>query len=356
MPGGAGPGLGDGARRAAPSGDGAGAPAAGPGSAGEGPADGGPVRSSEGPSPDDRKGPPRGERSGADRKDGSGVGEKQVDGKNKRAGADDAKGAGSKARAARDDDGKGKPAQKAADDAPKSDKAAKQAKSDDPRGKAAAEADKAKPDGAAKPANASKQAQGDRKPPEEVKKADLSGDRRDRVQAAFRDKGDIKRRTDVDINISIGTRLPSDWDFVPVPVAVIEVVPEYRGYVVAYVEDEYVICDPVSYEVVAVLPASGGGPRYAGGGGGADRCATTLTLSEDERVDLLKSIQMTDEADVSDVTVGWSVPSDIELKAFPAPILERTGKLSSCRYFLVDDRIAIVDPSEDTVVLLVEQE
>ena len=53
--------------------------------------------------------------------------------------------------------------------------------------------------------------------------------------------------------------MPRDWHFVPVPIAVIEVVPEYRDYVFVYVEDEYVICDPDTYEVVAVIPAGGGG-------------------------------------------------------------------------------------------------
>ena len=63
--------------------------------------------------------------------------------------------------------------------------------------------------------------------------------------------------TDVDIDISVGRRLPRDWHFAPVPITVIELVPEYRDYVFVYVEDEYVICDPDTYEVVAVIPAGG---------------------------------------------------------------------------------------------------
>ncbi len=44
---------------------------------------------------------------------------------------------------------------------------------------------------------------------------------------------------------------------------------KYRGYVYAYVDDEYVICDPDTYEIVAVLP------EQAGSGGSAQRQATS---------------------------------------------------------------------------------
>jgi hypothetical protein len=97
---------------------------------------------------------------------------------------------------------------------------------------------------------------------------------------------------------------------VVVPTAVIEVVPEYRGYVFAYVEDEYVICDPDTYEIVAVLPASGSGGRYASSGSGEKaKCSTDLTLSEDDRRDLIQSVEMTNEVSVSGVSVGWAVPN-----------------------------------------------
>ena len=190
---------------------------------------------------------------------------------------------------------------------------------------------------------------------ERVKQVDLSGDKRERVQGAFRDKGDVKRRTDVDIDISIGRRLPRDWHFVPVPIAVIEIVPEYRDYVFVYVEDEYVICDPDTYEVVAVIPA-GGGRTYAGGGGSGDRdCSTAIRLSEDQRELILQSVSVGHEVDVSDLEVGWSVPQDIALEKFPNSVLSEAGELTACRYFIADDQLAIVDPEDDKVVLLIDK-
>ena len=56
------------------------------------------------------------------------------------------------------------------------------------------------------------------------------------------------------------------------------------------------------------------------------------------------------------MTVGFDVPSDIELLTFPEPVVSRTGKLAACRYFVVDDQIAIVDPKADKVVMLVDEQ
>lgn len=188
----------------------------------------------------------------------------------------------------------------------------------------------------------------------QAKNVDLSGEKRDRVQSAFRSDHGLKHETKVDIDIRVGAHAPRGWAFAPIPAAVIEIVPEYRGYLVAYVEEDYVICDPDTYEIVAVLPASGGrthaSDSRAGGG-----CATGLTLSEDDRSAVLHSVRITHEVDVHGVKVGWDVPHDIKLQTFPDPVVERVGKLSACRYFIVEDHIAIVDPADDKVVFLLEQ-
>jgi hypothetical protein len=192
--------------------------------------------------------------------------------------------------------------------------------------------------------------------PEGAKQVQLSGEKRDRVQTALRDKPDVKHRTHVDIDISIGRRLPRDWDFAPLPIVVIEIVPEYRDYVYVWVEDEYVICDPVTYEVVAVIPA-GGGRRAAAtyGQGGPDKCSTRIELSASERELILESVHSGREVDVSDLEIGWSVPSEIALERFPEQVLAEAEELSACRYFVADDQLAIVDPDEDKVVLLIDK-
>ncbi len=130
--------------------------------------------------------------------------------------------------------------------------------------------------------------------------------------------------------------------------------PEYRGYVFVYVDDEYVVCDPDTYEVVAVVPVDDG-PAYAGGGSGRAECSADLALNRDERDLIVELAPREDEVDVSDLEVGWSVPKDIELHEFAEPVLDRADELSACRYFVADNSIAIVDPDESKVVLLIDR-
>lgn len=198
----------------------------------------------------------------------------------------------------------------------------------------------------------SKEARESDRKPDAGERVQLSSAKRDRVTSAFRRESDVKHITDVDIDISVGRPLPRDWDFAPLPIAVVEIVPEYRGYVYVYVDDEYVICDPESYEVVAVIPVEA---AYAEGGAAEHRCTVDLSLDDDERELIARSLRRDDEVDVSDLTVGWSVPRDIELKEFPDDVLARTSELDPCRYFVAEDQIAIVDPDEDKVVLLIDK-
>jgi hypothetical protein len=188
-----------------------------------------------------------------------------------------------------------------------------------------------------------------------AKQVDLTDAKRDNVRSAFGRQKDLKRRTNVDIDISIGRRLPRGWDYRPVPVAVIEIVPEYRDYVFVYAEDEYVICDPNTYEVVAVIPAGGSGTYAAGGSGNADRCPARLTLSRDDRNLILDEARSNDEVDVSNLEVGWSVPADVELRRFPDKVVSEADELSGCRYFVARDQLAIVDPVEEKVVLVIDK-
>jgi hypothetical protein len=147
---------------------------------------------------------------------------------------------------------------------------------------------------APEPGAPSKQATtGDRK--EDAKRVDLSGDKRDRVKTAFREKGDVKHYTNVNVDLRVGARLPRNFVFVPVPIAVIDIVPEYRDYYFAYVDDDYVICDPDTYEIVAVIPVSGG-PSYASG---SDRCSDRLSLSADEKDLVAEAISREDRGRTS---------------------------------------------------------
>ncbi len=189
-----------------------------------------------------------------------------------------------------------------------------------------------------------------------ARQVNLTGEKRTRVQSAFHGAGDLKRRTDVNINISVGARLPRDWDYAPVPVTVVEVVPEYRGYLFVYVEDEYLICDPETYEVVAVIPAE---RSYAAGSSsnrsGKSQCSSQLTLNTEDRELILQSVRTGGDVSIPDLSVGNRIPRDVQLLTFPDSVLREASELSSCKYFDAGDQIAIVDPDQEKIVLIIDK-
>lgn len=61
--------------------------------------------------------------------------------------------------------------------------------------------------------------------------------------------------TNLDVSIAVGSRLPREVEIRPLPAAVIEIVPQYRGYYYVLVGEQIVIVDPDTLEIVAVLAA-----------------------------------------------------------------------------------------------------
>ena len=80
----------------------------------------------------------------------------------------------------------------------------------------------------------------------------LSSDQRMKVQSGFRGHKD-KAVKNLNVSISIGTTIPRSVTLYAVPEEVIVIVPEYRRYKYFVYEDEIVIVDPDTYEIVEVI-------------------------------------------------------------------------------------------------------
>jgi len=191
---------------------------------------------------------------------------------------------------------------------------------------------------------------GDRK--EAARLAELSGDKRNRVLTAFHQETNVKHRTDAHVDLRVGRRLPRDFGFVRVPFSVVAIVPEFSDFLFAYVDDDYVICDPETYEIVSIIPTAGG-PAYASET--QDRCSGRISLNGDERDLIVDATRHDQRVGVRDLTIGWSVPREIALQTFPDRVVSQVGELSSCRYFVAQDQIAIVSPEEEKVILLIDR-
>jgi len=84
----------------------------------------------------------------------------------------------------------------------------------------------------------------------------LSEDQRSQIKTVIgRGSGPRLSRSNVNFDISVGTRVPRSVHFVTLPVEIVRIVPQYRGFDYFLVEDEIVIVDPHTLEIVAVIPA-----------------------------------------------------------------------------------------------------
>jgi len=84
--------------------------------------------------------------------------------------------------------------------------------------------------------------------------ASLSNEQRTKISSTIRQTS-VKRESNVNFNISVGTVVPRTMTLHALPATVIEVYPQWRGYRFVLVGDEIIIIEPGSYRIVAVIDA-----------------------------------------------------------------------------------------------------
>jgi Protein of unknown function (DUF1236) len=84
--------------------------------------------------------------------------------------------------------------------------------------------------------------------------AKLSTEQRTKIYTVIRDQH-VQPVTNVNFSISVGTRVPRDVSFHPLPAEIVTVYPDWRGYEFILVRDQIVVIDPASLEIVAVIDA-----------------------------------------------------------------------------------------------------
>ena len=82
----------------------------------------------------------------------------------------------------------------------------------------------------------------------------LSSEQRTRISTVIRGQH-VQPMTNVNFSISIGTRVPRDVSFHPLPAEVVTYYPEWRGYEFILVNEQIVVVDPGTFEIVAVIDA-----------------------------------------------------------------------------------------------------
>jgi hypothetical protein len=77
-------------------------------------------------------------------------------------------------------------------------------------------------------------------------------EKRTQISTAIRSEH-VTEVTNVNFNVSIGTRIPADVHFYPVPERVVTIYPEWRGYDFILVGGRYLIVQPETHEIVYII-------------------------------------------------------------------------------------------------------
>ena len=82
----------------------------------------------------------------------------------------------------------------------------------------------------------------------------LSTEQRTRITSVIRDQH-VQPLNNVNFSIAVGTRVPRDVRFYPLPREVVTIYPEWRGYEFVLVNSQIIVIDPKTFEIVAILEA-----------------------------------------------------------------------------------------------------
>jgi hypothetical protein len=83
--------------------------------------------------------------------------------------------------------------------------------------------------------------------------AKLTTEQRTKISSVIREQK--VERVNLNVSVSVGTRIPASVHVHPLPQQVIVIYPEWRGYDYILVGEQIVIIDPRTHEIVAVLEA-----------------------------------------------------------------------------------------------------
>ena len=101
--------------------------------------------------------------------------------------------------------------------------------------------------------NGSKRARKPARPPRAAVRVDLSPDQKTRLHAIVA-SGNLSRVDHVNFALSVGTRIPHTLRIYGVPQAIVDIVPQYRGFDYIVVKKDLLIIDPRTLEILYVLP------------------------------------------------------------------------------------------------------
>ena len=164
----------------------------------------------------------------------------------------------------------------------------------------------------------------------------------------------VKPLTNVNFSISIGTRVPRSVQLRALPADLVTVVPQYRGYSYFVVEQQVVIVEPATHEIVTIIPytASTTTATRTKSAPMTSRSVSLDTRQRDvirEHATQRKATRTTSEAR-RHFRTGDRVDQTVITESFPETIYTEVPAIRRYRYFTDDADVYLVDPDDDRVV------
>ena len=190
--------------------------------------------------------------------------------------------------------------------------------------------------------------------------ANLNDNQRTRISESIT-RLNARPVTNVNFSLSVGTVVPRDVHFQPLPADIVEIVPQYRGYNFVVVRDDIVIVEPSTYKIVDVLPRSGRSAAQAPASQPTAAAAPSRksSFSDNDREVIRKHARSsrTEErrttgsaTSTTRVRVGDRLPDSVEIRSFPDEVYRASPSLREYRYIERDNRTYVVVPHEQTII------
>jgi hypothetical protein len=169
----------------------------------------------------------------------------------------------------------------------------------------------------------------------------------------------------INVAVNIGAPLPGEVELLPLPPAVVALVPEYQGYEYVVVNDQVVIVQPSTRMVVETITPTGvaaapSAPPPAVDNGVAAAPAAPppviVNLTDAQQQLLVESVVQTEglpQNQALDLADGQTVPQNVQLMPVPSAVVAQVPTIERYRVAVAKNRVVLVDPGTRTVVHVV---
>src|SRR5260370_20259553 len=162
--------------------------------------------------------------------------------------------------------------------------------------------------------------------------------------------------TKFNFSLSVGTAVPRDVRFQPLPAEVVEILPQYRGYNFFIVRDDIVIVEPSTYKIVDVLQRTGRSTAAAPGPAPSSHNKATFSDKDREIIRKHARSSRTEQRTTGSSTtstrvrIGERLPESVEIRSFPETVYRESPRLLDYRYIERDNRTYVLEPRERTTI------